>query len=585
MPSCNGMDRDVCPDTKVCRLPRGDLSQDSLKNFFKKGKQMNAIACAPYDVNLKMGKFEFDFKALQANVKKLQMRIVKARQTGRHNKVKALQWLLTHSLSAKILAVKKVTENKGKNTPGIDKIIWKTDKQKCEAVKQLKRAGYVAEPLRRVFIPKKNGKKRPLGIPTMKDRAQQALYLFALDPVAETVLDHDTYGFRTKRSTADAIEAIFKTVGAHRECSKWVIEGDIKACFDKINHEWLKGNIPLDRKILTQWLKAGVVFKGEYSDTEAGTPQGGIISPCLAVMALNGLGSMLERKFMRDKRINNKVHTITYADDFIITGKSKEFLENEVLPEVKKFMKERGLSLSEGKTVITNINDGFDFLGQNIRKYKGKVLIKPSKENTKKFLNNIRGIIKKNPTVKQEELIYMLNPKIRGWANYHRHIVAKETFSYVDYHIHLALQKWCKRRHPKKGKWWITNKYFQSIGTRNWVFAAKTRDGEMKELLSASATKIIRHIKIRKEANPYAPEWNLYFEEREGDRMFGSMTGRKRLKEMWKKQGRKCPICGDEINEESGWKIHKEGNSRKIIIHPECHKRIHSNKAEVGCTG
>jgi len=297
------------------------------------------------------------------------------------------------------------------------------------------------------------------------------------------------------------------------------------------------------------------------------------------------LAEKFKSRWIKRKEINNKVHTIVYADDFVITGKSKEFLENEVLPEVKKFMEERGLRLSEEKTVITHIKDGFDFLGQNVRKYKRKVLVKPSKENTKRFLDNIRGIIKKNPTVKEEELIDKLNPKIRGWANYHRHIVAKETFSYVDYHIYNALQRWCKRRHPKKGKWWINKKYFHTIGTRNWVFAAKTEGGEMKELLRADATKIIRHIKIRKEANPYDPKWDVYFEEREGDRMFGNMTGRKRLKEMWKKQGRKCPMCGDEINKESGWKIHMNENNRKAIVHPECHIRFHSDETKVCCTG
>jgi RNA-directed DNA polymerase len=551
---------------------------------------MNTLVCAPYDRSLKMSKFEFDFKSLQANVKKLQTRIVKAQQIGRYNMVKALHWLLTHSFSAKILAVKRVTENKGKNTPGVDKVIWKTDKQKCEAVKEIKRAGYSAQPLRRVFIPKKNGKKRPLGIPTMLDRAQQALYLQALDPIAETVLDNDTYGFRTKRSTADAIEAIFKAVSTNKGCAEWVIEGDIRACFDNIDHEWLKENVPLDRRILTQWLKAGIVFEGVYSGTDAGTPQGGIISPCLANLALNGLGSLLKRKFMTQKVIEgkgiyNKVHTIVYADDLIITGKSREFLENEVLPEVKKFMLERGLELSEEKTVITNIKDGFDFLGQNIRKYNGKVLVKPSRENTQRFLDNIREVIKKNPTIKQEELIDRLNPKIRGWANYHRHIVAKETFSYVDYHIYQALQSWCIRRHPNKRIWWINKRYFHRIGTRNWVFAAKAKTGEMIELLRANATKILRHIKIRKEANPYDPKWDIYFEEREGDRMFGSMTGRKRLKEMWKKQSRKCCICKDEINKESGWKIHIEECGKKSIIHPKCHERIHSELTVEGCTG
>jgi len=542
---------------------------------------MNAVACAPVDVNLKMNIFKFDFTKLQENVKRLQARIVKAQQEGRYNKVNVLQWFLTHSLSAKILAVKRVTVNRGKNTPGIDGVTWKTEKQKCEAVGELKRIGYRAEPLRRVFIPKRKGnKKRGLGIPTMKDRAMQALHLMALDPVAETVLDNDTYGFRKKRSTADAIEAIFKAMFADKDCAEWVIEGDIKGCFDNISHDWLMRNIPMDKRILSQWLKAGIIFKDEYSDTVAGTPQGGIISPCLAGLALNGLGSVLEKKFMtrkviNGKVINNKVHTIVYADDFIITGKSKELLEKEVLPEVRKFMSERGVELSEEKTVITHINDGFDFLGQNTRKYKGKVLVKPSKDNTKRFLNDIRGVIKKYPTIKQEDLIDILNPKIRGWANYHRHIVAKEIFSYVDYHIYHAIQRWCKRRHQKKGKWWINKKYFHKIDNRNWVFAARTENGEYKELIRADATRIIRHIKIRKEANPYDPKWYMYFEEREGDLMFYSMKGRKRLKEMWIKQSRICPVCGDEINKVTGWRTHAGDDGKKVLVHPDCHKIIH----------
>jgi RNA-directed DNA polymerase len=549
---------------------------------------MNATACAPGDGGLKAGKFNYEWEKHRANVRKLQARIVKAQQLGKYNKVKALQWLLTHSFSAKILAVKRVTENKGKNTPGIDGVVWKSAKQKSEAVAELKRAGYVAQPLRRVFIPKKNGKKRPLGIPTMKDRAMQALHLMALDPVAETILDHDTYGFRVKRSTADAIERIFKALTANKDCAEWVLEGDIKACFDNIDHEWLRGNAPLDKRILAQWLKAGIVFQGKFSDTGAGTPQGGIISPCLANLALNGLGRLLEKRFTREfvngKTINHKVHTIVYADDFIITGKSKEFIEEEILPEVREFMRERGLTLSEEKTVITHVGDGFDFLGQNIRKYKGKVLIKPSKENIKSFLNRIRELIKQNPTVEQERLIGMLNPKIRGWANYHRHIVAKETFSYVDYQVYSALQRWCRRRHPGKGKWWINTKYFHKNGFRNWVFAAKTTKGEILELIRAADTQIVRHVKIRKEANPYDPEWDVYFEEREGDRMFGSMSGRKRLKEMWRKQGRKCPVCRDEIDHESGWKVHIDSSGKKVLIHPNCHERLHSNEP-ICCTG
>jgi RNA-directed DNA polymerase len=507
------------------------------------------------------------------------MRIVKAQKAGRHNKVKALQWLLTHSYSAKVLAVYRVTINKGKNTSGVDGVTWKTDKQKKDAVNELKRRGYEAQPLRRIFIPKKNGKKRPLGIPTMMDRAQQALHLMALDPVAETILDDESYGFRQKRSTADAVEAVFKAMSADRECAEWIIEGDIKSCFDNISHQWLIENIPMDKRILTKWLKAGIIFEDKYSETEAGTPQGGIISPCLANLALNGLASMLKesfkRTFLKGKTINSKVHAVVYADDFIVTGKSKEQLESDVLPEIRKFMEQRGLTLSEEKTMITNVNEGFDFLGQNIRKYKGKILVKPAKKNVKDFLEGIRKLILDNPSISQETLVGKLNPKIRGWCNYHRHIVAKETFSYVDYQIYKAIWKWCRRRHGKKGKWWISTRYFHRIGTRNWVFAAKKQNGELVELIRADATKIIRHAKIRKGANPYSLEWQTYFEEREGDRMFEGMSGRKSLKKIWSKQKGSCTLCGDEINKATGWKMHVNDKSKKEIVHPQCHRKLH----------
>jgi len=537
---------------------------------------MNAKkACAPSN-----GVLSKEIKIHKSRVKRLQMRIVKAQKQESYNKVRVLQWVLTHSYSAKVLAVHRVTTNKGKNTPGVDGVTWKTEKQKREAVKELKRKGYKAQPLRRIFIPKKNGKKRPLGIPTMMDRAQQALYLMALDPVAETILDTETYGFRPKRGTADAIEAVYKAVAANKDCAEWVIEGDIKACFDCISHEWLIENIPMDKRVLTKWLKAGIIFKDEYSDTEAGTPQGGIISPCLANLALNGLASMLKKKFMNrkvvnGKEINNRLHTIVYADDFIITGKSKELLEQEVLPEVREFMYKRGLTLSEEKTLITHLKDGFDFLGQNTRKYKNKILTKPAKKNVKCFLDGIRKIILDRPTLKQEQLIGILNPKIRGWANYHRHIVSKQTFSYVDFQIYKALWKWCRRRHSKKGKWWISTRYFHKVGTRNWVFAAENQKGELTRLIIAADTKIIRHTKIRQGANPYDPEWQTYFEEREGDKLFEGMSGRKVLKKMWSNQKSKCTLCGDEVNKTTGWKMHLNENNKKEIVHPECHRKIH----------
>jgi RNA-directed DNA polymerase len=281
------------------------------------------------------------------NVRRLQARIVKATQEGRLSKVKALQHLLTHSFSGKALAVRRVTENQGKNTPGVDGEIWNTPAKKATAVHDLRQRGYKPLPLKRVYIPKSNGKQRPLGIPTMNDRAMQALYLLSLEPVAETKADLNSYGFRPQRSTADAIEQCFKALSCKR-MAEWILEGDIKACFDRISHEWLLANIPTEKAILKKWLKAGFMEQGVLHSTDEGTPQGGIISPVLANMALDGLEKRLITQFHKtlSATSQNKVNFVRYADDFIVTGSSKELLESEVLPLVQTFLQERGLELS-----------------------------------------------------------------------------------------------------------------------------------------------------------------------------------------------------------------------------------------------
>lgn len=225
------------------------------------------------------GWHDIDWAKCHKSVKRLQARIAKAEKEGRHGKVRALQWLLTHSFSARALAVKRVTENQGKNTPGVDGQTWSTPEAKFRGIASLKRRGYKPLPLRRVLIPKSNGKMRPLGIPTIRDRAMQALYLLALEPVAETRADKNSYGFRPGRATADAIEQTFIAL-SKKNGAQWILEGDIKACFDEISHEWLLKNIPMDKKILQKWLKAGFVHKRKLFPTEAGTPQGGVISPC-----------------------------------------------------------------------------------------------------------------------------------------------------------------------------------------------------------------------------------------------------------------------------------------------------------------
>lgn len=450
------------------------------------------------------------WRTIKKDVLRLQMRIAKATREGRWGKVQALQWLLTHSSSAKLLAVRRVVRNSGRNTAGVDGVLWRTSGQKLKAARSLQRRGYRPQPLRRIYISKRNGKLRPLGIPTMFDRAHQALYLLALEPVAETLADPNAYGFRPKRSTADAIGQCFNVL-ARKHSATWILEGDIKSCFDRISHSWLREHIPMDKLILGKWLAAGYMEEGIVYPTEAGTPQGGIASPVLATMALDGLEAVAQRAVSRHQKVN----VVKYADDFIITGASQEVLEMKVKPAVVAFLKERGLELSEEKTRITQIDAGFDFLGFNVRKYGGKLLIKPSKSAVKRFLDDIRGWIKANKAAKTEELIQQLNRKIRGWANYYRHTVAKKTFAYVDRCVFRALTTWIDRRHPDKSASWKRQRYFRSEGRRNGVFFTKVRDElgrtSCRDLFQAARVSITRHIKIQATATPYDPAFTDYF--------------------------------------------------------------------------
>jgi RNA-directed DNA polymerase len=484
-----------------------------------------------------------DWKQAEAVVNRLQVRIAKATQEKKWNTVKRLQYLLTHSYYAKLLAVRKVTTNKGKKTPGVDKVLWNTPAQKMNAVLSLTDKGYKASPLRRVYIEKKGKKaKRPLGIPTMYDRAMQALYALALDPVSEATADKHSFGFRKGRCCQDACEYIFANL-CKKASPEWVLEGDIKGCFDHISHEWLIANVPMDKSILKQFLKAGFVFEDELFPTEDGTPQGGVISPILANLALDGMGKVLSDRFHTnrvgnvDKRVRSahKVNLVRYADDFIITAATEEIAQ-EAKEIIRDFLKTRGLELSEEKTVISHIDDGFDLLGWTFRKFKGKLIIKPSKKAIKAFVATLsETILRRGKAWKQDLLIEKLNQQIRGWANYHQSVCASETFSHIDHIMFEFLWQWAKRRHPKKGKRWVKARYWHSKGNRNWVFSTNN-----KELLCLANIPIVRHTKVRMDANPYLePE---YFIQRQFDRGMKRLSGRFNL--VWKNQKGCCYHCG-----------------------------------------
>ena len=549
---------------------------------------------------------DLDWARIQQSVRKTQLKIAQATREGDWRRVKRLQRLLTHSFYGRCLAVRRVTENRGRKTPGVDGETWGTPQAKLHAVGRLsKKRGYRPKPLRRVWIPKPGKpEKRPLGIPTMLDRAMQALYLQALEPVVESTSDPKSYGFRPDRSTADAMVELFHLLSP-QTAPVWILEGDIKGFFDNINHEWLCRNVPMDRTVLRKWLKAGVIDRRQLMATEAGTPQGGIISPCLANATLNGLETQLKRHLaqklgaMKARKI--KVQCVRYADDFVVTAASKELLEEEVKPWVEQFLSVRGVALSREKTQITHIHQGFDFLGWNFRKYvpkspyrNAKLLIKPSKKNVSAFYRKVREIIKGSGALTQDALIGQLNPVLRGWAQYHSPVVAKQTFSKLDSLIFWRLWRWAKRRHSKKSADWIRNKYFRSIGRQNWVFAYPYKNGKgerhYRQLYKLAETAIVRHKRLPGEYQPYDAAHELKWEALRVQRMQHKLRYRGQILSIFRRQKGLCALCGQAVSKETGWHDHHvirrvDGGPdtlrNRMLLHPNCHALVHSQHGKV----
>ena len=534
------------------------------------------------------------WESVMRRVRSLQSRIVKAVKKKRWNLVKVLQRILCRSYASKLLAIRRITENRGKSTPGIDGQKWNTPKAKFEAITSLQIHGYHPLPVRRIKIPKGNGKMRLLGIPTMKDRAMQALLLQTLDPVSETLADYNSYGFRRHRNCADAIARCFSIL-SKKDAPQYILEGDIKGCFDNISHEYILENTPMNKSILRKWLKAGYFEKQQLYPTERGTPQGSIISPTITNMVLDGLEMAVDKvcaikhwgRKEPKRRINpNHIHLIRYADDFVVACNDKTLLCEKIKPAIAAFLSERGLELSQEKTIITHIDNGFDFLGQTVRKYHGKLLIKPSKKNIKVFLNKVNIAIRERNSAPALLVLRKLSPMIRGWAMYHRHVVSKQAFQKVDNAIWEMLWNWACRRHKDKSKAWIKHRYFTRYKGQDWAFFASNEKGGVETIVKARAIPIFRHPKIKGNANPYSSTDEGYFEQRINNHMLNKFTGKQTLRQLYKRQNGLCMVCGEQITSNTGWNTHHLipkylGGEWKInnlaMLHPICHVQVHQN--------
>jgi RNA-directed DNA polymerase len=547
----------------------------------------------------------FNWKLIRKRVKNLRQRIYRATQSKKWNQVRSLMKLMLRSQANLLLSIKKVTQiNQGRKTAGIDgqKVLSNPGRIKlCKEMEEI--SAWKVKPTKRIYIPKSNGKKRPLGIPVIKDRVLQAVVKNALEPSWEAKFEPTSYGFRPGRSTHDALAHCHNRLRKGHDT--WVLDADIQGAFDNISHEFILdaiGETP-GRKLIKQWLKAGYLENEIFHATESGTPQGGVISPLLANIALDGLGELLAsytkvKEYQsspkaKRQRINKqklpRYGYCRYADDFVVTAENQEDLVT-ILPVIREWLGKRGLQINEEKTKIRRADEGFDFLGFHIQQFKGHCITKPQKEKTLNLLKRIREWLKIHKDIPQAEVISHLNPILKGWGNYYRGSASKAAFSYIDNQIWRTLWKWACRRHPNKGKRWIAHKYFTT--KEGWKLKAniKNRRGEMQQITLSKLqdTLIVRHTQVKGANSPDDPNLTKCWEHRRTE--FGKITLAKgsRLYSVAQKQNWKCLQCNEHLfNDEELQQHHlkeiKNGGleyeDNLELIHKSCHANKHSKGA------